>query len=151
MAIPEPLAITLAMIAQGARAAEDDWWIIGSAAVALHGAFVTPLKDVDVMMSYRDAERFLTDVNGDRIVPEPSALFQSDIFGVWTAPPIPVEIFGGFRLACNEGWQSIGFTTRLAMAVDGGQIYIPGIDDLRGLLRSFGRPKDLERLRLIEA
>ena len=47
---------TLVMTADAMRHARDPWWVISSAAVALHG--VTPIEvgDVDVLMSAADAQ-----------------------------------------------------------------------------------------------
>jgi hypothetical protein len=60
-----PLAETLAMIGQAAGVAADPWWIIGSAAVVLHGGAVPDVKDVDLMMSGRDAEALIRRVSGE--------------------------------------------------------------------------------------
>ena len=50
---------SLAMLAGAVADAADDWWIIGSSAVALHGANVQRVRDVDLLMSANDAERLL--------------------------------------------------------------------------------------------
>jgi len=44
------------MIGQAAAGAADPWWIIGSAAVVVHGGAVPHVKDVDLMMSGGDAK-----------------------------------------------------------------------------------------------
>ena len=41
MAMTAALVETLSMLAKAVQDAEDDWWIIGSAAVVLHGMDVT--------------------------------------------------------------------------------------------------------------
>ncbi|KQN19228.1 hypothetical protein ASE86_11940 [Sphingomonas sp. Leaf33] len=121
MRIPEALATTLAMICDAASTAQDDWWIIGSAAVALHGGAVPALKDVDLMMSSRDAERLLVGVGANAIAPPPSERFRSAIFGMWTAPPIPVEVFGGFIMAGPDGWRNVGFASQHAITLAHGE------------------------------
>ena len=47
--------VAAAMAQAGAR---DHWWIIGSAAVVLHGVD-TSVADVDLLLSPADAERLL--------------------------------------------------------------------------------------------
>ena len=47
MAMDNALAQTLEMLGQAARDLTDDWWLIGSAAVALHGGRIPHVKDVD--------------------------------------------------------------------------------------------------------
>jgi hypothetical protein len=48
------LGETLARVADALAGARHPWWIIGSAAVALHGADVT-VGDVDVLLGEEDA------------------------------------------------------------------------------------------------
>jgi hypothetical protein len=48
------LGETLARVADALAEARQPWWIIGSAAVALHGADVT-VGDVDVLLGEADA------------------------------------------------------------------------------------------------
>ena len=147
----DALAKTLAMVAEAARGAADRWWIIGSAAVVLHGGAVPSVKDVDLMMSARDAEEFLSRVGGERGGADPSGPFRSQVFGVWSEPPIPVEVFGGFSVACNRGWRAVSLVTRQRVTVAGALIYVPSAEELVQLLNSFGRPKDLERANLLRA
>lgn len=143
------LVETLPMLAQAAGDAQDKWWIIGSAAVVLHGCDVARVKDVDLMMSARDAAAFLTRTGGVRGGADASDRFASEVFGVWRQPPIPVEVFGGFRLAIDGQWRDVSFSTREPMTVAGAQVYVPSVEELAGLLRSFGRTKDLKRARLL--
>jgi hypothetical protein len=143
------LAETLAMVAQAARDAADEWWIIGSAAVVLHGGELAHVKDVDLMMSARDAEAFLRRTRSEHGGAEASDRFASDVFGVWKEPSIPVEVFGGFRLAVDGQWRHVSFSTREPLTVAGARVYVPSSQELVGLLRSFGRSKDLERARLL--
>lgn len=145
MAMTAALVETLSMLAQAVQDAEDDWWIIGSAAVVLHGGQVPHLKDVDLMMSARDAEAILRRVGGQRGGAEKSERFQSDIFGVWSEPPVPIEIFGGFRLAAGGAWREVSFATREPVAVGNARVFVPSAAELVRLLHSFGRAKDLER------
>lgn len=151
MTMTKALAETLAMIARSAEDAADKWWIIGSAAVVLHGGNIPAVKDVDLMMSARDAEAFLGRVGGRLERADASERFRSQVFGVWDEPPIPVEIFGGFRVAAHGSWRDVSLSTRERVTVAGAHIYVPSAGELVGLLRSFGRAKDLERAKLLRA
>jgi len=151
MVITAALTETLIMLAGAAQGAEDPWWVIGSAAVVLHGRDVPDVKDVDLMMSARDAEAFLCRVGGERGGVEPSERFRSPVFGVWKQPPIPVEAFGGFTLATDGAWREVSFSTRERVTVGGAQLYVPSAEELIRLLHSFGRAKDLERASLLGA
>lgn len=137
------------MVAGLAAEAEDSWWIIGSAAIALHGFSVSPIRDVDLLMSARDAEMFLKRIGGQQRGGKPSTKFQSDVFGTWIDPPLPVEVMGGFRLATSAGWQPVWPQTRERKTVGEQALFVPSVAELKAMLLSFGRPKDLERARLL--
>ena len=140
---------SLAMAAGMAAEAADPWWIIGSAAVVLLGGGISQVKDVDLMMSVRDADAFLRRAGVMARGTEKSDRFRSRVFGIWTAPPVPVEVFGGFEVATNGAWRPVSFETREAIVVGHSQIFVPSRSELVRLLETFGRPKDLERARLI--
>ncbi len=140
---------TLVMTADALEGAQDPWWVISSAAVALHG--VTPIEvgDVDVLMSAADAQRVMDRVG---IVPTndgASALFRSTLFGRWETPPLVVEIMAGFHVATGAGWTEVLPRTRVSLPLDGRVVYVPDRAELAGILRMFWRPKDLERVRLL--
>jgi hypothetical protein len=142
---------SLAMTAQATAEACDPWWIIGSAAVTLHGAHVPDIKDVDVLMTATDAEQVLRHLGLRSCPPTSSTIFRSSVFGTWSAPPLPVEVMGDLSLATPAGWRPVRPDTRQAVTVDGHRLFVPSAGELIAMLRSFGRPKDLVRLRLLEA
>ena len=149
MTMTAALADTLAMVAETGSIASDPWWIIGSAAVVLHGGEVRDVKDVDLMMSARDADAFLMRVDATRSKADASDRFKSRVFATWSDPPIPVEVFGGFSLAVDGLWREVSLITREAVRVGGGEVFVPSADELVHLLESFGRSKDLKRARLL--
>ncbi len=136
--------------ALGAEASEP-WWVIGSAAVLLHGGDVGRVKDIDLMMSARDAESFLRRAGVEPKRGKASDRFRSTVFGTWSKPPVPVEVFGGFELVTDGGWRSVVLTSRQAISVGHSRVFVPSADELVRLLHGFGRPKDLERARLLES
>ena len=144
------LARTLAMTGELAAGAADPWWIIGSAAVVLHGGAVAQVKDVDLLMSARDAEQFLRRAGAEPKRGAASDRFRSDVFGTWTGPLIPVEVMGGFRFAVDGAWRDVELATREPLSIGGTRVFVPSRDELVRMLRAFGRPKDLERARILE-
>ena len=151
MNIPAPIAETLGMIAEVASVATDQWWVIGSTAVVLHGRRVPHVGDVDVLMSARDADALLTHVGEFPLVGHSNERFLSQIFGTWTRPPLPVEVMGGLGIATPSGWRDVSLSTHQPITLDGGTIYVPSADELVRLLHSFGRAKDLERADLLQS
>jgi hypothetical protein len=149
--LPPDLRQTLVIVAQTMRDARDPWWVISSAAVALHGVAAITVADVDVLMSVEDALRVLAQL---RVAPAKAAaspVFRSAVFGQWTAPPLVVEIMAGFHVATASGWTKVLPRTRVPIRVEEAIVYVPRRDELAEMLRLFGRPKDLERVRLLTA
>ena len=149
MTMSQELAETLAMIAAAASDARDEWCIIGSAAVVLHGRSLPHVKDVDLLMSAADAQALLWRVGEQPRPGRPNHQFRSHVFGTWRAPPIPVEVMGGFSVAANGAWREVHILAPEPVMIAGVQVYVPSAEELVRLLHAFGRPKDLERAQLL--
>ncbi|KQM56621.1 hypothetical protein ASE69_03075 [Sphingomonas sp. Leaf208] len=143
------LCQTLVMTADAMRDARYPWWVISSAAVALHGVTPVEVGDVDVLMSVADAQRAMDRLGVVPIEDGASALFRSMLFGRWETPPLVVEIMAGFHVATSAGWAEVLPRTRVPIFVDERVVYVPDRAELAEMLRLFGRPKDLERVRLL--
>lgn len=129
--------------------AQDDWWIIAGAAVALHGEGPDKVSDVDVLTSVRDAHHILGELGIDAVPDAHHALFRSEVYGRWCGPSLTVEFMAGFQVFSGSEWIAIAPTTRERIVVDGMSVYIPSRGELKLMLVRFGRPKDLERMRLL--
>lgn len=140
-----PLERTLLAVADLATQAADPWWIIGSAAVALHSGHADQVADVDLLMSAADAERVLGATGAERLDGKPSLRFRSAVFGVWRGAALPVDVMGDFSLFTGETWRPIRPLTRQGFAIAGQTLYAPAAGELRDILLAFGRPKDLAR------
>ncbi|RKE50024.1 MULTISPECIES: hypothetical protein [unclassified Sphingomonas] len=140
---------TLVMTADALEGAQDPWWVISSAAVALHGVAPIEVGDVDVLMSVADAQQAVDQLGVVPIEDGASALFRSTLFARWEMPPLVVEIMAGFHVATGSGWTKVLPRTRVPIFVDERVVYVPDRAELAEMLRLFGRPKDLERVRLL--
>lgn len=145
MEIADPLRQTLIAVADRLRGTRHDWWIISSAAVALHGGDPGAVGDVDILLDPRDAPAVFAALGLPLDPGRGTAHFRSDWFGTWHGAPLPVELFAGFSL-CEDGvWNSVLPKTRQVVTVDGAALYVPGREELKAMLLRFGRPKDLAR------
>jgi hypothetical protein len=144
--IDEEVASALAAVAAAMRESRDPWWVIGSAAVALHGAD-TDVADIDLLGSERDAAALIAQLGltVERLDPHP--LFRSRIFARWRRADRDVEIMGGFAVADGPDWQSVEPATRVLR----GGVFVPDRTELIAILARFGRPKDLARRRMLTA
>jgi hypothetical protein len=140
---------TLVMVAEATRHARDPWWIIASAAVALHGVGLVEVGDVDLVTSVADARRLMDAFGITPIEDGASSLFRSTLFGRWERAPLIAEIMAGFHVATAAGWMEVLPRTRVPILVEGCAVYVPERAELAGMLRLFGRPKDLERVWLL--
>ncbi|MFC0590850.1 hypothetical protein ACFFF7_15705 [Novosphingobium aquiterrae] len=145
MILPPPLRETLVRVAVAMAPAAGPWWIISSAAVALHGADPGPVGDVDVLIDLRDAEHVLTALHLPVRSGTGNGLFRSAVFANWHGPPLPVEIFAGFQLCEGGAWHDIVPASREQVAVDEHTLWIPSRAELQAMLLRFGREKDRAR------
>jgi hypothetical protein len=128
-------------VGEAAQRARDPWWIIGSAAMALHGVEGLEVGDIDLLMSRRDAADLLRATNG--IPGEPGGRFRSDVFGRWRAGAYSVDVMGGFHF---DGRELVPATR-----VERGGLFVPAVGELIAMCELFQRPKDAERARRLRA
>jgi hypothetical protein len=130
--------------------AVDPWWIIGSAAVALHGGVPVSVADVDVLGSVRDARAMAARLGLAADAGGGDALFRSTVFVQLGGLPMPVEVMAGFDVMACGTWAPVWPATREWIAVGSGEVAVPSRAELRALLASFGREKDLARVKLLD-
>ena len=95
--LPSAAVRTLVRVAEVLEAAQDDWWLIGGAAVALQGLAIE-IADIDVLLSARDARQVIATLN---IRPSEGVAIdrvRSDIWARWTALPLGVDLMAGLQI-----------------------------------------------------
>jgi hypothetical protein len=143
------LVDTLEAVAAAMEPAQHDWWVIASAACALHEIDPGPVRDVDVLIDERDLGAVLGPLNLPITPGSGDGLFRSRYFVTWTAPPLSVEFFAGFDLCKAGRWEKVRLATREWRNAASALIAVPSRGELTDLLRRFGRPKDLVRAELL--
>lgn len=151
MELDADLSLTLAMVADAMRPAQSPWWVIGSAAVALHGAAPIMVADVDILLSVEDARAVLPATGLAVTAGGEHPDFRSEIFATWTEPSLAVEFMAGFAFRQGAQWQMLRPQTRQAVEVAGATVYIPERHELLQILEAFDRPKDRDRAALLRA
>ncbi|HCB75014.1 MAG TPA: hypothetical protein DEP91_02395 [Sphingomonas bacterium] len=132
-------------------ATREPWWIIGSAAVALHLARPAAVTDVDVLLDLDDAQRLLPMIGLAPVAGTAHPDFRSAVFGRWLGSALPVEFMAGFRHRTADGWRLVRPDTRQCILIDSTTVYVPGKAELHDLLVAFGRPKDVKRAQQLAA
>lgn len=138
---------TLAEVARVGATLQDDWWVIGSAAIALTGINIEVL-DVDLLVSERDAQTLLSGWAAPKTATTGQDRFRS-VFGEHAATPIPIVVMGRLEVHQDDQWVPVSPTTRVRTEVAGGAVFIPDPDDLLALLLMFRRPQDLVRAEML--
>lgn len=142
------LAETLSIIASAAPEFEDEWWIIGSAAAALAGAEIAEVRDVDVLLSERDAHGLLKRwAVAPRSAAAPSSQFRSAVFARFEHAPLAIEAMGGFEMRVRGEWRRVWPSTRELR----GGVFAPSVAEQIALLEAMGREKDLPRIEALRA
>ncbi|MFM5884463.1 MAG: hypothetical protein ACKOQ3_03895 [Novosphingobium sp.] len=149
MILPPPLRETLVRVAAAMAPARAPWWIISSAAVALHGADPGPVGDVDVLFDAADAPAVLGPLGLRAEKGTGNGLFRSAVFATWHGPPLPVELFAGFQLCESGHWKTIVPASREAIMLGGHTLWGPSRSELQAMLLRFGRDKDRARAALL--
>jgi hypothetical protein len=138
---------TLAEVARVGATLQDEWWVIGSAAIALTGVDIEVL-DVDLLVSERDARTLLGGWATPTAVASDQDRFRS-VAGEHAGTPIPIQVMGRLEVNVEDAWVPIAPTTRVTIDLSGGTVYTPDPDDLLALLLMFRRPQDLVRAEML--
>ena len=130
--------------------AGSDWWIIGSAALALGGIDVTP-GDIDVFAAsdvIETARRTL----GVAARPSSSELFRSSpYFQVRPEGGLEIDFMGALEVRSASEWIGLHIESRISVTIGSATLFVPSLEEQVAILRLFGRPKDLARAALISA
>lgn len=145
------LASTLDAVAAAAPGLQDEWWIFGSAGMALAGVPGLAPPDVDLLVSDRDARHLVRLWTAEVDASPGTTLFRSKIFAKTRVAPLPIEIMAGFEVMAGGAWTTVRPRTRIAVAHGDRTVFIPSVVEQIEICRLFGRPKDLARIAALEA
>ena len=148
---PPGLTATLARVAPDLHALGEPWWLIGSAAMVLHGVALASIDDVDILTTPAGARLLATRWGLEPTTPGPSERFASEVFFQRSDTPLAVEVMAGFRVKSADVWTAVLPNTRVALAGPHGPWFAPSRAELLAMLALFGRPQDLDRAKLLSA
>lgn len=149
--IAPALANAFRVIAASTPQDRDDWWIIGSAALALAGVEGIEPDDVDILCSRGTAHAFAAGWDAIAIDGQVGDRFRSEPYLRTFIPGCStIEVMAGLEVLVDGAWQRVLPASRVAVEVEGGTLFIAALDDQIAMLRMFGREKDLARAALAE-
>lgn len=129
----------------------DPWWILGSAAVALLGGEPGQVKDIDVLVSNRDALALMSFYGLKNGADGGNQLFRSEYFLRPEIGDAAIEIMSGFSVCSEANWVTIMPETRLAIGLGGTTVFVPDANEQISLLRLMGRAKDQSRIEALKS
>ncbi len=139
-----PEVIRSAEVIARVMPAGANWWIIGSAALALSGLDVEP-KDIDVFAAsgvIEQARRAL----GVAATPAGSDRFRSNpYFQFRPEGGLEIDFMGGLEVLAEGTWTRLHIESHTAVTIGSATLFVPGLEEQGRILRLFGRPKDLAR------
>ena len=144
------LRATLHSVARAMAVFPEGWWIIGSAAVLLHGVEAGRVNDIDLLIDMSLAEAVLERLGIGPLTLPPDPLFRSTVFAQSKAWPVPVEVMAGFQVKAGGRWRRVEPLSRHRVPVDDGVLFLPDRDELLSLFHLFGRSKDAPRIAALE-
>ncbi len=127
----------------------DPWWIIGSAAVVLHGVDPGTIRDIDILVSPNDAKTLSSSLQCKNMADQRSNRFRSVYLLKPDFGPFPVEIMAGLEFQSNGHWLALTPKTRQMFPIAGQKLYVPSRQELITILQLFGREKDLRRAEML--
>lgn len=131
---------------------QDDFYIIGSSAILLAGFPLHSADDIDLLTSTRDADLLKKHWHNRKLndyIPKDGDKFRSN-FGRFIFDGFKVEVMGDLELNTEGIWQKVRVNDFLRIETEKISIKIPTIAEQIRILKAFGRPKDLEKVKLIE-
>jgi hypothetical protein len=147
--MPPALIASLEALPAMMAEARDPWWVIASAAMALHGAAVT-VADIDLLTSERDGRR-LIETHGFAPMPSaPSPTFRSAHYARHHATPVPIELMADFHLFRDGDWRPMIPVARIFLPVGRVRIPVPSVAELIAQCGWYGRPKDRQRAAILQ-
>jgi len=128
---------------------DADWWIIGSAALALSGLDVEP-RDIDVFAA-SDVIEAARVALGAAAMPSASDRFRSSpYFQVHPEGGIEIDFMGSLKVRSGDGWVGLHIESKRVVSCGRARLFVPCLEDQTRIFRLFGRPKDLARAALVD-
>jgi len=130
---------------------QDDYFLIGSSALALTGINIASANDIDILTSHKNADD-LKNSWSNRLKAnyqtDGGSLFQSN-FARFNFDIMDIEVMGDLEVKRNNTWIPVTVQDYFLFEENGYQIKIPTLEEQKRILLLFDRTKDKEKLKLI--
>lgn len=143
---------TLGKLAPDLKLLQDDFYIIGGSALILHDVPLKRTHDIDILCSVRDVDMLKAAwekyYNPHPIMKE-NDLFCSH-FANFKFPLIEVETQGELKVKKAGQWMPLIIEEYETIQIEGIEVKMPTLSEMKRILNFFGREKDLRRIQEID-
>lgn len=150
MSIRERIIHQLAALYPALQQLQDPHYLIGASAMILTGVPIATTSDIDLLTSGRDAtllQSLWSSQRLDTYQPGNPDKFRSQ-FARFSFGPMDVEVMGRLEVFHEGNWHVLEIEE--AIQVPNSTAMMPTLAEHQRILALFGRPKDLERISLIQ-
>ncbi|WP_084398692.1 hypothetical protein [Henriciella aquimarina] len=147
MSLPPDLQDSLLALGRALQTCRDDWALIGSAALTLHGIDAGDVGDLDILLSADDARSIAKDYGIAVQAPAEHSLFRSDVFFGLRLGQYDVDFMANFHVRKAGELHQVPVPETEPVQLGKITLKVATLDAMKALLTLFGRPKDLARLR----
>jgi len=131
----------------------DNYFVIGSAAMVLMGCKLPKIADINILTSSADANRIKElwepKIKTDHVY-EYERIFRSNSsrfdFGF-----IDAEVMGNLEVNAGQQWIPLVIGQFVTVEVNGHALKVPTLKEQYRIYRFFGRPKDLEKSKILSS
>ena len=130
---------------------QDDFFVIGGSALILSGLPINDTKDIDLLTSFRDANK-LKELWGERelnYIPIETTRFKSN-FARFQFDSLDVEVMGDLEVYSKGQWRKVAINSFKMIPLTGSQIKVPTLAEQVRILQLFGRQKDIDKIALVK-
>jgi len=152
MQIKDKIDRTLSEVSNILKLFNNDFFVIGAAAMILSGVDVGDTEDVDILTSEQNArilKNYLAKDTIDDYTPQRSDLFRS-FFNRYKTQLMDIEVMGNLEVNINGKWTLLTIEDYTVYTIGDLDIKLPTLQEQRRILTLFGREKDMRRIELID-
>ena len=143
---------TLTEITSALSQLEDEFFVIGSAALLLSNIEIGETQDIDILTSTKDSnklQQLYKNILEEQPTTKEDNLFKSN-FARLKHPIMDIEIMGDLKVLNNGIWLPVEIKEYQEININKVTIKIPTLKEQIKLLKLFGREKDLKKIKEIE-
>jgi hypothetical protein len=129
---------------------QDEFFVIGAAALIISGIPINDTMDIDLLTSSRDADKLKVLWKDRRLNYKPSEItrFKSN-FARFQFDFLDVEVMGDLEVYSEGQWCKVTVNDFKLFPLNDSQIKVPTLGEQVRILQLFGRQKDKDKIGLI--